>query len=315
MKKLLFTITIALLATFNMSGQNEIINNGNFIQEAITGWRAGLILQRGGNIIGSFGSDGINKVQLFTGSTIDNTTARLTINNVGNIGIGTSNPLDRLHLSGNLRLSHPQNTPVSDGIYWDFRGRAIEQFSSDGQSKMIRFTNSMAAGNGNPQGGFSFTDHVGTNVLRINNYRVGIGTNTLTESLTVNGNILAEEVRVIQDVLADYVFESYYTGTSKLKPEYTMPTLDEVEAYTKENNHLPEMPSAQEIKDDGLELSKMTNLLLQKIEELTLYTIEQEKRIKVLEAKLTNTSVDENTLNEEKNDDELENQNQTSCQE
>ncbi len=66
-----------------------------------------------------------------------------------------------------------------------------------------------------------------------------------------------------------------------------MPTLEEVETYTKANNHLPEIPSAQEIQENGLELSKMTNLLLQKIEELTLYTIEQEKRIIKLENEIT----------------------------
>jgi len=65
-----------------------------------------------------------------------------------------------------------------------------------------------------------------------------------------------------------------------------MPTLEEVEAYTKENHHLPNVPSAKEIKEEGLHLKEMTNLLLQKIEELTLYTIEQEKRIKTLEGKL-----------------------------
>ena len=65
-----------------------------------------------------------------------------------------------------------------------------------------------------------------------------------------------------------------------------MPTLEEVEAYTKENNHLPSIPSAKTIQEEGLHLKEMTNLLLQKIEELTLYTIEQEKRIKALEAQV-----------------------------
>ena len=106
------------------------------------------------------------------------------------------------------------------------------------------------------------------------------------QNVPCSNKIHAEEVRVDLSVPADYVFESYYTGFSELKPEYTMPTLEEVEAYTKENNHLPEMPSAKEIQEEGLYLSKMANLLLQKVEELTLYTIEQEKRIKALEAKL-----------------------------
>jgi hypothetical protein len=187
--------------------------------------------------------------------------------------------------NGNIKFNHLPSSNFGSLLYWDWDGRGIEQFSSDGSSRMLRFKNSMTTGTGNVDGGFSFTDHLGTNVLRINNYRVGVGTNTLTEALTVNGKILAEEVQVVLDVPADYVFEKYYQGISELKPGYTMPTLEEIEAYTKANNHLPEMPSAQEIKDNGLELSKITNLLLQKIEELTLYTIEQEKRIIALESR------------------------------
>ena len=58
-----------------------------------------------------------------------------------------------------------------------------------------------------------------------------------------------------------------------------MPSLEEVEAFTKANHHLPEVPSAATIKEEGLQLKEMTTLLLQKVEELTLYTIEQEKEI------------------------------------
>jgi hypothetical protein len=65
-----------------------------------------------------------------------------------------------------------------------------------------------------------------------------------------------------------------------------MPTLEEVAAYTKMHNHLPEVPSAKEIQGNGLQLGEMTMILLQKIEELTLYTIEQEGRIKNLEEAL-----------------------------
>ena len=65
-----------------------------------------------------------------------------------------------------------------------------------------------------------------------------------------------------------------------------MPTLEEVAAFTKKNHHLPAIPSAEQIQKEGLHLKQMTNLLLQKIEELTIYTIEQEKRIKALESKL-----------------------------
>ncbi len=115
---------------------------------------------------------------------------------------------------------------------------------------------------------------------------VGIGTTSPDEKLTVKGKIHAEEVRVDLSVPADYVFEKYYTGESKLKANYIMPTLEEVEAFTKANNHLPSVPSAKEIQEEGLLLKEMTNLLLQKVEELTLYTIEQQKEIKALKEKV-----------------------------
>jgi len=115
---------------------------------------------------------------------------------------------------------------------------------------------------------------------------VGIGSVSPDEKLTVKGKIHAEEVRVDLLVPADYVFEKYYKGISSAKADYIMPTLAEIEKYTKENNHLPNVPSAQEIKDKGLQLGEMSNILLQKIEELTLYIIEQNKKIEALEAKV-----------------------------
>jgi hypothetical protein len=131
-----------------------------------------------------------------------------------------------------------------------------------------------------------------TNGVRFNGAKVtidgflGVGSQNPDEKLNVKGTIHCEEVKVDLAVPTDYVFEKHYNGYSHLKPDYVMPTLEEVEAFTKTNNHLPDVPSAKEIEENGLQLKEMTNILLQKIEELTLYTIEQEKRIKALEAKL-----------------------------
>lgn len=109
--------------------------------------------------------------------------------------------------------------------------------------------------------------------------KIGIGTTNPTQLLTVNGRILCEEVEVVLDVGPDYVFEKYYTGKSSTKSDYKMPSLQELEVYIKANHHLPEVPSAKEMKEDGVEMKEMMRLLLQKVEELTLYTIEQEKKI------------------------------------
>jgi len=103
----------------------------------------------------------------------------------------------------------------------------------------------------------------------------------------VQGTLVAEEVVVSLTVPPDFVFEKYYKGESTLKSDYTMPTLEEVAAFTKENHHLPEVPSAKEIQNNGMQISEMTSLLLQKIEELTLYTIEQQQQITELKKQVT----------------------------
>ena len=120
----------------------------------------------------------------------------------------------------------------------------------------------------------------------LGNGNVGIGTLNPDSRLTVKGKIHCEEVLVDLSIPPDYVFQKYYKGYSDLNPEYKMPTLGEVEAFTELNNHLPNVPSAKDIQENGLQLKEMTSILLQKIEELTLYAIEQEKPIKALETEL-----------------------------
>jgi hypothetical protein len=62
----------------------------------------------------------------------------------------------------------------------------------------------------------------------------------------------------------DYVFE----------PEYKLPSLLELEQYIKANKHLPEVPSAEQVKENGLSVGEMNAILLMKVEELTLHLIE-----------------------------------------
>lgn len=130
--------------------------------------------------------------------------------------------------------------------------------------------------------------------LKFNTRRVGIGFEGTTDPgfgdfpantpidysdyrLFVRGGILAEEVRVrLQADWADYVFDNDY----KLMP------LNEVEQYITENGHLPNMPSAEQVKEEGLELGNIVKLQQEKIEELTLHLIEQEKEMKELKAQV-----------------------------
>ena len=100
---------------------------------------------------------------------------------------------------------------------------------------------------------------------------VGIGTTNPTSKLTVAGNINSREVKVTVDAGADFVFEK----------DYALPSLQEVEKFVTENKHLPEIASAKEMQKEGINLSEMNIKLLQKIEELTLYVIEQNKKIEL----------------------------------
>jgi hypothetical protein len=86
--------------------------------------------------------------------------------------------------------------------------------------------------------------------------------------LVVDNTIKAKEIEVEIDVWQDRVFE----------PDYPLMSLQELECYIKENKHLPEMPTEQEVLTNGISLDEMVVLLLKKVEELTLYVIEMEKR-------------------------------------
>lgn len=110
----------------------------------------------------------------------------------------------------------------------------------------------------------------------LTNESIGIGTSNFTDGaetykLSVKGKIRAQEVKVY-NTWADYVFS----------PDYTLPSLTEVESYIAENGHLKNVPSAKQITDHGLELGEMTKIQQEKIEELTLYLIQQNKEIEEL---------------------------------
>jgi hypothetical protein len=102
--------------------------------------------------------------------------------------------------------------------------------------------------------------------------------NTMGHALMVNGGILAEKVKIIADVPnSDHVFEEKY----KLMP------LGELKKYVEQNKHLPEIPSAQEFKDNGYNVGEMDDLLLRKVEELTLYMIQLSEENAALKSKIT----------------------------
>ncbi len=109
---------------------------------------------------------------------------------------------------------------------------------------------------------------------------VGIGTTDPGDwKLAVNGNVRAKKV-VVESGWSDFVFEE----------GYDLPTLKEVEVHIAAKGHLQDIPSATEVAEHGISLGEMDAKLLQKIEELMLYTIEQQKQIEALKAQLEKQS-------------------------
>lgn len=109
------------------------------------------------------------------------------------------------------------------------------------------------------------------NGLWDSNGNLGIGTTTPKERLSVNGKIRAHEIKVETANWPDYVFAK----------DYKLPSLQETEKHINEKGHLPGIPSAQAVKTNGIDLGEMNAKLLQKIEELTLHVIEQNKQLQL----------------------------------
>ncbi|WP_252339398.1 hypothetical protein [Riemerella anatipestifer] len=111
---------------------------------------------------------------------------------------------------------------------------------------------------------------------------VGIGVDAPVEKLEVAGKVKATAFIGTNGaaIFPDYVFQKYYTGTSSIKADYSFKTLRQVEDFVKANGHLPGYQSAEAIKKQGyvdLMATQFTNV--EKIEELYLHSIEQEKKI------------------------------------
>jgi hypothetical protein len=108
--------------------------------------------------------------------------------------------------------------------------------------------------------------------LRSSSNSVLLRVEEATGNMYVDGKITAKEVEVKSDVWADYVFHD----------DYKLKSLNEVEAFIKENKHLPGIPSEKEVIENGLSVGEMNRKMMEKIEELTLYVIELEKEVKKL---------------------------------
>jgi hypothetical protein len=193
----------------------------------------------------------------------------------GKVGVGTQNPLGKLHVhdmikehcvvyitptsgtgdSASIFLS--ESNDASQGMYWLY----------DGINDDIGLWGKVGAANYGP--------HM---KVKRNTGEIAFGdTYAAGYKMAVKGKLICTEVRV-EDIYGwpDYVFAD----------DYSLMSLQEVEQSIKENRHLPGIPSAADIQNEGFELGNMSKKLLEKVEELTLYAIEQNKKIEELEKKL-----------------------------
>ena len=217
-------------------------------------------------LVNEMSGEGSFAFQLRDGSHTGETREKMRLTSDGNLGVGTSDPSESLEVVGNAKITANNARLYMGGAAGTTFGIAYSAqypnygiFYTEGSPDKVSISPNGSATNG---------------VLNVfGDGKVGIGTTSVPAEyeLGVAGKIIAEEVKVqLQTSWPDYVF----------KKDYKLLSVEEVENYIKKHGHLPKMPSAKEVAKDGFELGEMNKKLLEKIEELTLYTIAQEKKLK-----------------------------------
>lgn len=219
----------------------------------------------------------IHSLSFVTGKT----NIRMFINATnGNIGIGNNtDPQARLHIKAEGTqdagiLLEASGSGKSAGIFFSKSAANIGTleknqpiaFFTSGTTLRMKITPEGNVGIGvvSPQ----YKLHVAGNAKFDNQVQIDEG------GLYVNGEVKAKRFHASISPFPDFVFE----------PDYKLLSINEVESYIIKNGHLPGLPSAASVEENGIELGEMNAMLLQKIEELTLYIIAQEKKIQALEA-------------------------------
>ncbi|WP_232815801.1 hypothetical protein [Chryseobacterium capnotolerans] len=181
--------------------------------------------------------------------------SRINVNqNNQNVGIGTDNPLYNLDVKGTFR--------VGDVGKFIFNGAADLRFEyplrgSGGRAMVHDDGNVLAFNYGND---FTGGTRLGSSLL------------VKGDNASLQGKFEAKEIKVTLTPTADFVFDE----------NYNLPNLETIEKHIKEKKHLPEIASAKEMEKEGVNVGEFQIKLLQKIEELTLYSIEQNKQLKIL---------------------------------
>jgi len=220
---------------------------------------------------------------------------RMRIDANGNVGIGTASPTTKLQL-GDFNNGAASNQLVIPGTYNFEQMRlgqtgngnmALELVNHTGvaSSYGVRFLVNVDSGAPGLQlqCASPTTDYTSlsynTGLYMNLSGNIAIGTTTVPSGykFAVNGSMIATSVYVkAYTDWPDYIFDKGHTLMSPA----------ELKNYVDKNKHLPEIPSAAEVKQNGQDLGEMNKMLLKKVEELTLYMIEQNKRIENLEEAL-----------------------------
>ncbi|HET9570968.1 MAG TPA: hypothetical protein VFP20_06135 [Bacteroidales bacterium] len=195
----------------------------------------------------------------------------------GNLGIGSRNPQYKLDVRGNLYINSGND---DNHIYWGSHSMAMGTPPDDYANNIF----ALKPG-GSTQGELysrfsmyhSYNRDTTEERVRIsssdfsffNGGFVGIGIKTPQYLLDVAGAIRAKEVIVTVNGFPDFVFEK----------NYNLLKLQDVDNYIQLNGHLPNIPSAKEVNKNGINMADLQVKLLQKVEELTLYAIEQQKLV------------------------------------
>ncbi|MGC9332437.1 MAG: hypothetical protein ACP5DZ_11280, partial [Bacteroidales bacterium] len=185
----------------------------------------------------------------------DEQDAYFTVNEDGNVGIRTETPETSLEVyEGTLRISGGSSLGQDDA-------RFVVDPGASYAHRLMELRN----------------DQQGEILVVNGNGRVGIGTTNPQYKLDVCGDVHAKEIR-INMVGCDYVFDE----------QYELMTINELENHIKRYNRLPNIPSAKALEAEAYPLGQLNSKLLEKIEELTLYIISQQKEINYLRKEIEN---------------------------
>ena len=200
--------------------------------------------------------------------------SRILLETDGKVGINTINPTGSLQVNGNtnggqlvISRDHLAGGEGPGMVFKNVINNSVQEQIGGIEAKLLSGAVGQVAGSLNF---FTVVNSAKINAMTLSaDGNVGIGTITPTEKLSVNGKIRAHEIKVETANWPDYVFEQ----------DYKILGLNELDAYISENHHLPDVPSAKEAEANGIALGETNKLLLKKVEELTLYLIEQNKKI------------------------------------